>query len=71
MDRIRQRDGIDHLVAIAMSGNGRAADVERAMEFGFDGHLTKPAAVDDCKVVVARRRGRGTLAKADVIGPVG
>ena len=61
IDEIRRRNDAEGLVAIAMSGYGRAGDVQRATEVGFDAHLTKPASVDDLKALVVRLREQGRL----------
>ena len=60
IDQVRRRNVNDGIVAIAMSGYGRAGDVQRAMAVGFDAHLSKPASIDACKAVIARlvRQGR-------------
>jgi two-component system CheB/CheR fusion protein len=42
------------LNAIALSGYGRAVDVSRASEAGFDAHLSKPASIDDLKSMLAK-----------------
>jgi len=39
---IRKRPGGESIVLIALSGYGRAEDKARALEAGFDAHLTKP-----------------------------
>ena len=39
---IRRRPGGDRIVLIALSGYGQAADKRKALEAGFDAHLTKP-----------------------------
>ncbi|HSV60944.1 MAG TPA: chemotaxis protein CheB [Variovorax sp.] len=46
--------------AIALSGYGREADAERAVGVGFDGHLSKPASIDDVKAqyLALRRRAQ-------------
>ncbi len=62
INEIRQRNGTDDIVAIAMTGYGRAGDVQRATEVGFDAHLSKPASVDDCKALIVELRKRGRLA---------
>ena len=61
INEVRQRNDAGDLVAIAMSGYGRSGDVQRATEVGFDGHLTKPASVDDLQALVVRLRERGRL----------
>lgn len=61
IDQIRRRNDNERLVAIAMSGYGRAGDVQRATTVGFDAHLTKPASIDDCKAVIVKLMQRGRL----------
>ncbi len=61
INEIRQRNGSGDIVAIAMSGYGRAGDVQRATEVGFDAHLTKPASVEDLKALVVGLRDRGRI----------
>lgn len=39
---IRRGPGGDGIVLIALSGYGRPEDKAKALEAGFDGHLTKP-----------------------------
>jgi signal transduction histidine kinase/ActR/RegA family two-component response regulator len=39
---IRRRPGGEHLVLIALSGYGQPEDKRKALESGFDAHLTKP-----------------------------
>ncbi|SFU88799.1 CheR family methyltransferase [Pseudoduganella namucuonensis] len=51
---VRKRNGYGDVPAIAITGLGRAGDVERALEAGFSGHLGKPIDVDTL-VAYARR----------------
>ena len=39
---LRADPGLDGAILIAMTGYGREEDVRRALESGFDRHLTKP-----------------------------
>jgi DNA-binding response OmpR family regulator len=39
---------------VALSGHGREQDKRRALEAGFDGHFTKPAAPEDLAALVRR-----------------
>jgi CheY-like chemotaxis protein len=41
---------------IALSGYGRPADLKRALEAGFDSHLTKPVAVEQVHSVIMALR---------------
>lgn len=61
VDQVRRRNDVGEIVAVAMSGYGRAGDVQRATEVGFDAHLTKPSSVDDFKVIVTALRRNGRL----------
>jgi NO-binding membrane sensor protein with MHYT domain/CheY-like chemotaxis protein/nitrogen-specific signal transduction histidine kinase len=56
--RLRAAGSRTYLVAV--TGYGLAADRERALQAGFDAHLTKPAATDTLLTIVADapRRGR-------------
>jgi signal transduction histidine kinase/ActR/RegA family two-component response regulator len=44
----------DHIVLVAVSGFGQPEDKRRALEAGFDEHLTKPADVRDIEDVLNR-----------------
>jgi CheY-like chemotaxis protein len=44
----------DAVVLVAVSGFGQPDDVRRALEAGFDEHLTKPADVDDIESLLQR-----------------
>ena len=41
------------LHCVALTGYGQQSDVRRALEAGFDGHLTKPAAIEALQAVIA------------------
>jgi two-component system CheB/CheR fusion protein len=41
--RLREEPSLDHIRLIAVTGYGQEADRQRAMQAGFDVHLTKPA----------------------------
>jgi two-component system CheB/CheR fusion protein len=51
---IRKRPDLKGLSAIALSGYGRQADVRRALELGFNGHLAKPATLAQVRQAVDR-----------------
>jgi signal transduction histidine kinase len=55
--RVRARAG-QAIFLVALTGYGRAEDVLRAEQAGFDAHVLKPATVDALASVLARR-GRG------------
>jgi signal transduction histidine kinase/CheY-like chemotaxis protein len=54
--RIRARDA--KVILVAISGYGQADDRQRALEAGFDAHLTKPVDPDHLLTTLARLRGR-------------
>ena len=47
---LRQQGAIDN--AIAMTGFGRAEDLEQCREAGFDTHLTKPVDIEDLRGLI-------------------
>jgi two-component system CheB/CheR fusion protein len=51
--RVRQRPELLRLQAIALSGYGRQVDVDRALQSGFNAHVSKPASVEDILQAVA------------------
>jgi CheY-like chemotaxis protein len=50
---VRQKLGHD-VVLVAVSGFGQPEDKRRALEAGFDDHITKPADVQDIESVLQR-----------------
>jgi CheY-like chemotaxis protein len=40
--QLRQQPSLGHITVIAVSGWGQAHDKQRALDAGFDAHLTKP-----------------------------
>ncbi len=59
--QVRARTG-QAIFLVALTGYGRAEDVRRAEQAGFDAHLLKPATADALASVLARRgRGDGPL----------
>jgi signal transduction histidine kinase/CheY-like chemotaxis protein len=65
LQRLRQIPGREDVPVIAITGFGRAADIERARAAGFCAHLTKPLNVDALVKVFqqlrTRRDGDGSL----------
>ena len=60
--RIRSRQGAEAIL-VAITGYGQADDRRRALEAGFDAHLTKPVPADHlAQVLAALARGRGRRA---------
>ena len=53
IEEIRKRPALRHLPALALSGYGRQADVQRALQLGFDGHLSKPVTLANLRQAVA------------------
>jgi CheY-like chemotaxis protein len=41
------------IAIVALTGYGRASDVERARESGFDAHITKPVSFEELQAVLA------------------
>jgi PAS domain S-box-containing protein len=56
--RLRQMRPLGATVLIALSGYGREADKRRALEAGFDQHMTKPI---DCEIVEALLASLGAV----------
>lgn len=52
--RLRADPRFAHVPLVAVTGYGMKADKERAREFGFAAHLTKPAEPDDLEATVKR-----------------
>lgn len=50
---IRKRPTLQRIPALALSGYGRQADVQRALQLGFDGHLSKPVTLAKLRQAVA------------------
>ena len=51
--KIRKRPGLEKLKAIALSGYGRQVDTMRALQSGFDAHLSKPSTVAHiCETII-------------------
>jgi CheY-like chemotaxis protein len=51
---LRADAGLRSAYLIALTGYGRAEDMNSAREAGFDLHVTKPASIEDLKSAVAR-----------------
>jgi CheY-like chemotaxis protein len=51
---IRKSDGLKSVFLVAMTGYGQDEDRRRALEAGFDHHLTKPADPDALVRLLAR-----------------
>jgi PAS domain S-box-containing protein len=57
--RIRSEPWGGGVLLIAVTGWGQQEDRRRAFEAGFDGHLTKPAQLDDIEVLITKVREKG------------
>jgi two-component system CheB/CheR fusion protein len=55
---VRSSTRSPRLPAIALSGYGREADVEKALAAGFDAHVSKPVSLDDLRMAWQRLRSR-------------
>ena len=58
--RLRQTEGVEQALLVAISGHGQEADVQRCQEAGIDCHFLKPVDPDELKQVLdrAERLGR-------------
>jgi PAS domain S-box-containing protein len=52
--KLRELPSMANVPAVALTGYGRGADVDRALEEGFAEHLTKPLDLDQLLVIVRR-----------------
>ncbi|HEY6894446.1 MAG TPA: response regulator, partial [Rhodanobacteraceae bacterium] len=57
----------DRVVLVAVSGFGQPEDKRKALEAGFDEHLTKPADVNDIENILARFPPRNTIRSGQVV----
>jgi PAS domain S-box-containing protein len=55
--RLREEPGLEGLLLVALTGYGQEGDRRRALEAGFDEHLTKPTRFDTLQRVLAERAG--------------
>ena len=56
--KIRKRPGLEKLKAIALSGYGRQVDTVRALQSGFDAHLSKPSTVSHICETITKLAGK-------------
>src|SRR5664279_2471512 len=52
--RLQSRQELRDTVLVALTGFGQAGDRLRALESGFDFHLTKPANIGDLKYILRK-----------------
>jgi CheY-like chemotaxis protein len=64
--QVRSRMG-DRVVLVAVSGFGQPEDKRKAIEAGFDEHLTKPADVNDIENILERFPPRNTVRPGQVM----
>ncbi len=63
----RAREALGHeLILVAVSGFGQPEDKRRALEAGFDEHMTKPADVNDIESLLMRLPARNSASTEDV-----
>ena len=55
--RIREQDGRDDMLLVALTGWGKEEDRRRSKEAGFDHHLTKPVEFDALQELLAEKQG--------------
>ncbi len=55
--KLRQEPGLEGILLVAVTGYGRAEDVDRARAAGFDRHVTKPADTDLIRRLLAGAPG--------------
>lgn len=60
LQAIRALESAKHVPALALTGYGRPADVERAQAAGFAEHVTKPLDIDPLLRIVRRLTGGGS-----------
>ncbi len=54
LQKLRELPSMADVPAVALTGYGRGADVDRALEEGFAEHLTKPLDLDQLLQIVRR-----------------
>jgi PAS domain S-box-containing protein len=59
--RLREEPGLEEVLLVALTGYGQEGDRRRALEAGFDEHLTKPTRFDTLQRVLAERARAATV----------
>jgi PAS domain S-box-containing protein len=59
--QLRNEPGLEEVLLVALTGYGQEGDRRRALEAGFDEHLTKPTRFDTLQRVLAERAGAATV----------
>jgi PAS domain S-box-containing protein len=62
--RLRRECGLADVLLVAVTGYGQEEDRRRALEAGFDEHLTKPVDLDRLRQLVAREEARSHNSRA-------
>lgn len=58
--KLREQPGFDKTLIVALTGYGQEEDKQRALQFGFDEHMTKPASVEGlAKLFVHPKMAKG------------
>ena len=60
-ERLRQQPGMQRACLIALSGYGRATDVEKSRQAGCDHHLLKPAGLAQLEAILSKLVGRESI----------
>lgn len=61
--RLRQIEGLEDVMLVALTGYGQEEDVQRSKEAGFDAHLVKPADIDELQALLVKgHKGRPSSA---------
>src|SRR5581483_5248216 len=58
--QLREEPGLEEVLLVALTGYGQEGDRRRALEAGFDEHLTKPTRFDTLQRVLAERAAAAT-----------
>jgi CheY-like chemotaxis protein/two-component sensor histidine kinase len=53
--KIREQHSLDDVMLVALTGYGRAVDIQAAKAAGFDAHITKPADIDVIQNILSNR----------------
>lgn len=68
MRRLRELEQTRCTPAVAITGYGRASDMERTLDAGFDAHVGKPVALETLREAVAAARRKASLRCAEPPG---
>ena len=65
LNELRKLPQMEKVPAVALTGYGRSADIERARAVGFARHLTKPVDIDQLLVIVRQLTGENGKAAGE------